>query len=197
MKDNTAPLTTGDVARYCGVSRMGVIRWIRQGKLKAYSTPGGHYRIRLSDFRAFLERFDIPVDASLLGDDTQRILVVTGDVSTLGIVVKALSTMPEKWEVDVALDCSSAVSKVNDFNPDLVLLDRTSPGIETSARVQQLKGDLEQRNLHVLTLTAPASRQPEEEQLNPPVAEDEGSLDGVPLEMGALQFRVRQLLGVP
>ena len=73
MRDNTRVLTTGDVARYCGASRMGVLRWIRQGKLKAYTTPGGHYRVRIADCRGFLERCELPVDASSLGEETRRI----------------------------------------------------------------------------------------------------------------------------
>lgn len=67
MKDG-AKLTAGEVARYCGVSRRGVNRWIRQGKLKAYKTPGGHYRIRKADFRNFLEQFEMPVDPTFFGE---------------------------------------------------------------------------------------------------------------------------------
>jgi len=70
MSNDAKPVTTGKVARYCGVTRNGVIRWIRQGKLKAFRTPGGHYRIRKADFRAFLERFGIPVDESFFRENT-------------------------------------------------------------------------------------------------------------------------------
>ncbi|MCR4407350.1 MAG: helix-turn-helix domain-containing protein [Anaerolineae bacterium] len=54
-------LTTSDIARYCQVSLVTVFRWIRSGKLKAYTTPGGHYRIRQSDFRDFLIRVECPL----------------------------------------------------------------------------------------------------------------------------------------
>ena len=55
-------LTTSDVAGYCGVTSVTVSRWIRGGKLKAYTTPGGHYRIRKQDFREFLESSGLLVD---------------------------------------------------------------------------------------------------------------------------------------
>lgn len=54
-------LTTGDVADYCQVSRSSVFRWIREGKLHAFTTPGGHYRVREREFRSFLARYGIPI----------------------------------------------------------------------------------------------------------------------------------------
>ena len=62
-------LTTSDVASYCGVSSVTVTRWIRGGKLKAYTTPGGHYRIRKQDFREFLEASGLPVDERYFAGD--------------------------------------------------------------------------------------------------------------------------------
>lgn len=38
-------LSTGDVARLCGVTPDAVLKWIKKGKLPASRTPGGHYRI--------------------------------------------------------------------------------------------------------------------------------------------------------
>ena len=36
--------TTSEVARYCAVTNDGVLKWIKSGKLRAFSTPGGHGR---------------------------------------------------------------------------------------------------------------------------------------------------------
>jgi len=55
-------LRTSQVAAYCGVTNDGVVKWIKAGKLRARRTPGGHYRMRASDFRWFLERHGMPVD---------------------------------------------------------------------------------------------------------------------------------------
>jgi excisionase family DNA binding protein len=54
-------LTTGKVARYCGVSKVTVLRWIAQGTLEAFKLPGGQNRIRLDDFYAFASRHNIPM----------------------------------------------------------------------------------------------------------------------------------------
>ena len=58
--ENERPLTTGDVARQCYVSNAAVLKWIKSRKLKAYRTPGGHYRIKRADFIAFLDDHGMP-----------------------------------------------------------------------------------------------------------------------------------------
>jgi len=61
----TDPLTTGQAAKYCHVSQATIINWIKKDKLRAYATPGGHYRILLPDFLSFLETYQMPVEAVL------------------------------------------------------------------------------------------------------------------------------------
>ena len=38
-------LTTGEVAKLCGVTPDAVLKWIKAGKLPATRTPGGHFRV--------------------------------------------------------------------------------------------------------------------------------------------------------
>ncbi len=65
--------TTSEVARYCAVTNDGVLKWIKSGKLRAFSTPGGHYRVSAEDFRSFLENYDIPIDENFFrGNQRQR-----------------------------------------------------------------------------------------------------------------------------
>ncbi len=45
-------MTTGEVARLCGVTPDAVLKWIKAGKLPATRTPGGHYRVSRTDCSA-------------------------------------------------------------------------------------------------------------------------------------------------
>ena len=54
-------LTTGAVARYCGVSKVTVLRWIEKGYLTAFKLPGGQNRIHRDDFGKFINKHKIPV----------------------------------------------------------------------------------------------------------------------------------------
>lgn len=190
---NRKPLTTGQVARYCGVSRMGVIRWIRQGKLKAYTTPGGHYRIREEDFQEFLRRFDIPPNPSFSLKAAPRILVVTDSTQVLGTVVKALSTMPEEYDIDVALNGASAATKLVERPPRLVILDGAAPGLAVSEPHCQLEAELQRRKLPILLLT-PSTPEAAAEQPLPTAAAKRMTLQRDSLDPAVLQAAVRQLL---
>ncbi|MFC1902115.1 helix-turn-helix domain-containing protein [Chloroflexota bacterium] len=54
-------LTTGVVAKQCGVSKVTVLRWIEKGDLPAFKLPGGQNRIPGEDFFAFAAKHGIPV----------------------------------------------------------------------------------------------------------------------------------------
>lgn len=53
-------LTTGDAARHLSVSPNTIKRWIAAGALRAYTTPGGHWRIPLESFARFLTERGLP-----------------------------------------------------------------------------------------------------------------------------------------
>ena len=54
-------LTTGAIARHCGVSKVTVLRWIEKGNLAAFRLPGGQNRIRREDFFDFAAKHKIPL----------------------------------------------------------------------------------------------------------------------------------------
>lgn len=65
-------LTVKNIADYCMVDRVTVRRWIKAGQLSAIKLPSGHYRIKLGDFRALLERSHIPIEDWLLKSKFQK-----------------------------------------------------------------------------------------------------------------------------
>lgn len=48
-------LRTGEVAEMLGVDRHTVIRWIKEGKIRAVRLPSGRHRIPESEVRKILE----------------------------------------------------------------------------------------------------------------------------------------------
>ena len=65
-------VTAQHIAGYCLVSRSTVQRWIKDGKLSAMKLPSGHYRVNLEDFRAFLERYNMPIKEELFESKSER-----------------------------------------------------------------------------------------------------------------------------
>ncbi len=71
-------LNTRDIAQMYRVTSATVLNWIRAGKLKAYATPGGHYRVAREDLDAFVRLYGLPPAAGIpsLG---LRLLLVGSD----------------------------------------------------------------------------------------------------------------------
>ena len=53
MNHMDGPLTTGQVAAIFGVTLTTAKRWAERGDLPSFRTPGGHYRFRPEDVKAF------------------------------------------------------------------------------------------------------------------------------------------------
>jgi hypothetical protein len=52
--------TTFDVSRICQANIASIKNWIMKGYLKAFRTPGGHYRIQKKDLINFLRKYHMP-----------------------------------------------------------------------------------------------------------------------------------------
>ena len=85
------PLTTFEVSRICGVVHGTVSKWIDEGKLSAYKTPGGHRRVQVSDLMIFLKIYNIPAPPEIAEHVPVKILVLQEDANlseTLAHVLK-------------------------------------------------------------------------------------------------------------
>src|SRR5512137_1805267 len=98
--------TTSEVARYCAVTNDGVLKWIKSGKLRAFSTPGGHYRVAMDDFRSFLRKFDIPIDEAFFrgGERARTVLVVDDEEDIRTIVHRVLAELSQELRQELKIE---------------------------------------------------------------------------------------------
>ncbi len=114
-----AILTTWEAGRYCGVSPYTVRNWIRAGRLPAYTTPGGHRRIRRQDLDSFLLSHGMPLPSDFK-EGNRRVLLLLSDGA-------AVAGEMESWSH--ALDVRSAPSAfaagvdLLAFDPHLLVVD--------------------------------------------------------------------------
>ncbi len=71
--------------------------WVKEGRLTAFRTPGGHRRIRAGDLVNFLGSHDMPIPQSLAGAARRRLLWVQEDKRSLRAVERHL----ERYEAFV------------------------------------------------------------------------------------------------
>jgi len=82
-------LNTRDIAQMYQVTSATVLNWIRAGKLKAYATPGGHYRVAREDLEAFSHTYSLPPVAGVASPGL-RLLLVGADADFFGRLRNAI-----------------------------------------------------------------------------------------------------------
>ena len=188
MERRRRALTTGQMAEYCQVRPATVFNWIKEGKLKAYSTPGGHYRVRLEDFRAFLEKYEIPIDEDLFVSPGSRILIVDDEPSVVEFIERALSGAGGDYRFERASDGYEAGLKVASFEPNLVILDLVMPRVDGLEVCRRIKTDPETLGTKVLVVTG----YPEEVERAKECGADDYLVK--PLQVDELREKVRDLM---
>src|SRR5262249_18839656 len=99
--------STHEAARVCRVTPMTVIRWIKEGKLPAFRTAGGHRRILRDDLARFCAARGMPfvVDSA---PEPGRILVAEADPTVRDLVTEAIRAVDARFAIELAADAFSA-----------------------------------------------------------------------------------------
>lgn len=143
-------LTTYQVAKICNVHQTTVINWVKEGKLDAYTTPGGHRRIKREDLVKFVKKFNIPVSDKDIRDH-KLVLIVDDDAEARSELKEALSG--QGFEMDFASDGFEVGRKVYSHKPDLILLDFMMPGMNGFQVCEVLNSDEETKDIPIFALT--------------------------------------------
>lgn len=185
------PLTTGDIARYCHVSQVGVLKWIKSGKLKAYATPGGHYRILGRDFRQFLKQYNMPIDERFFSGQEKKILVVNNNPDEHQRIVQTLTGDNANYLVASAQDGYGAGLQVAAFKPDLVILDIRMSKLDAFEVCRQMKSNPHTQHIKILGLNGAT----QDAHMKKWQASGADACLGKPLNYDALKVEVRRLIG--
>lgn len=124
-----------EVANICGVVNQTAINWIRNGYLKAFSTPGGQYRIYLEDLVDFMKDRNMKIPTELLEASQQKksisasILIVDDDRGLNQVVTKFIEKEIPDLSIFQAFDGFEAGAIMAEKKPNIILLDLDLPGV--------------------------------------------------------------------
>jgi two-component system OmpR family response regulator len=135
---NKQTYTTFDIAKLLDVYPTTVAKWVDEGKLKAFNTPGGHRRVLADDLAVFMRQHKMPIPEELISGQP-RILVVDDDPDILKAISSYLGSKDGAYQVFTAADGFAAGQMVAQHRPDLVLLDIKLPGIDGIKVCEQIK----------------------------------------------------------
>ncbi|MBF0485607.1 MAG: response regulator [Candidatus Omnitrophica bacterium] len=147
------PLTTGEIAQYCHVTDRAVLKWIDEGKLKAYRTPGNHSRVSIHDFIAFLKEYKMPIPEELQEGSTQKKVLIVDDDKEMVNAIRRVISSQNHFQVDIAYDGFMAGQKFAEFKPDLVLLDIKMPGIDGYEVCQRIRKDPDSKHVKIIVIS--------------------------------------------
>src|SRR5688572_1146154 len=92
-------LTSHQVGTLIQVNPTSVNKWIEDGLIPAFRTPGGHRRVRAIDLISFLDAHKMPVPRELSGLARRRLLLVDDDTKLLKSIQRSLKKYAERLDV--------------------------------------------------------------------------------------------------
>jgi len=144
-------------AKTCSVDRSTMHRWVKSGKIKSYSTPGGHKRILIKDLKNWLKENQIPIKINEIKEKNTKILIVDDDISVQTYLKKMLSGI--FIDIEVASDGFQAGIKLIQFKPDLILLDLFMPNMDGFEVCKTVKENPSTHKTKILIMTGHGTKE--------------------------------------
>lgn len=144
--------TTHEVSKFCGVYPTTVINWVKDGILPAYTTPGGHRRIKREDLLNLMKKNNMPVPEELTKGGKFRVLAIDDDPKILRMINTVLSS-EEDLEVASAESGFQAGIKVSNWIPDIILLDMLMPEMDGFEVCRWLRSDEKTKDIPIIAVT--------------------------------------------
>jgi len=141
-------LSSGDLARLCGLSKRTVVKAIADGKIRAARTVGGHYRVTLAAAREFMAARGM--DTSELSAREECALVIARDRFVGDLLADVLGRAG--GEVIQSRSLFEAGALAARYRPWLVVVDAAAAGPDPVAACRGIAGADPCRSSAVLVL---------------------------------------------
>lgn len=127
----SAPLRPSRLARFWALDPRTLTAWIRAGRLPAVRAPGGHFRVRPDDLRAFCERERLPFPAFA----STRVHLVGGSAAIARQLARAIDGSGELEWLD---DAYRGLVRTVASPPAVLVIDARARGFSALRAVEAL-----------------------------------------------------------
>jgi len=149
-----------EVANICGVVNQTAINWIRNGHLKAFTTPGGQYRIYAKDLAAFLDKRGMGASGDVLQvmmeNANWNSFLIAAEQSVTDSIKTGVEGIFPDYAIIPAYDWFEIGRKITEEKPGFVLLDAELPGVDIHKFISTVKDDPFFGKPYVILLTEDA-----------------------------------------
>lgn len=134
-----------EVARLCGVVNQTAINWIKSGHLKAFTTPGGQYRIYAKDLAAFLDKRGMNTSREalhiMMENANWNLFLLAMEQSANNTLKSEIENLLGGYSIIQAFDWFEVGRKITEKKPGFILLDSELPGVDPSKFIKTVKED--------------------------------------------------------
>lgn len=134
-------LSSWEVGDLLQVNPSSINKWVKEGRIPAFRTPGGHRRIRVSDLVQFLDTHKMPIPKALAESavERRRVLIVDDNERYLRSLSRLFKSHEERLDVRLVDNGIDALVLVGSFRPDVIVLDVFMPGVDGIEVCRRLK----------------------------------------------------------
>lgn len=136
--------TTYDAARICKANIASIKNWITKGLVKAFRTPGGHYRIKRRDLELFVSKYNMPFSFAKSGPKDVFVVLCS---QAFG---KAVAKAAPGYQITVFDDVLKAAMAIGTKCPDVVLLAYPGNNDEGKKLLTSISSNVETRNARMI-----------------------------------------------
>ena len=147
------PLSVGQVAEICRVSKKTVLNWIYDGAMKAFATYGGHYRVWPANVKKFLDstHMDIPFD--YIDERNKSILIIDDDEAFSRMLKDAILVEMPDVIVSTTDDGYEGLVLIGELKPQLLILDIKMPKVDGFKVLELLKARRTEHDMKILVVS--------------------------------------------
>ncbi|MFH1673514.1 MAG: response regulator [Pseudomonadota bacterium] len=145
-------ITTSEASNICGVARTTMSKWVDEGRIQAFVTPGGHRKINKSNLLEFINRQNIISPKRL--NEKKRILIVDDNPDDVRLLEAAFLVALDKYEIHTASGGFQGIYKIGAIKPNIVILDLVMPDMDGFKVCSSIKNSPETIEVKVIAVTA-------------------------------------------
>jgi excisionase family DNA binding protein len=142
-----------EVSEILGVTPSSVVKWVSDGLLKAFRTPGGHRRIPAAELVRFSAEHGMPIPAALRELTIGKVLVADDDTHFLASLKRAFKVHGDEFHLQTADNGVEALMWVGCLRPDLLILDIRMPGLDGFDVLKRLKANPHTKAMTVIAIS--------------------------------------------
>jgi excisionase family DNA binding protein len=143
-------LTSYQVGALLQVNPSSINKWVKDGRIPAFRTPGGHRRIRAADLVHFLLTHNMPVPKTLAGASKRRLLLVDDDPKQLEALSRVFKAHSERIDVATVTNGVDALVQIGSIKPHVAVIDVVMPNVDGIEVCRRLKANPETAGIRIV-----------------------------------------------